>query len=37
LDRKTQVFASTAEPFTESFPGRIYAVDSGRVEIIDEN
>ena len=37
MERKTQVFASTAEPFTESFPGRIYSVDSGRVEIIDEN
>ena len=36
-ERKTQVFASTAEPFTESFPGKIYSVDSGRVEIIDEN
>ena len=35
--RNTQVFASTAEPFAVSFPGRIYRVDSGRVEIIDEN
>ncbi|MDD4160268.1 MAG: DNA replication and repair protein RecF [Synergistaceae bacterium] len=37
IERKTQVFASTAEPFAESFPGRIYRVDSGRVEIIDED
>lgn len=37
MERETQVFASTAEPFKERFPGRIYGVDSGRVKIIDEN
>ena len=37
LERKAQVFASTAEPFVETFPGRIYGVDSGSVEIINEN
>ncbi len=37
LDRNTQVFASTAEPFSENFPGRVYVVDSGRVEIKNEN
>ncbi len=36
-DRKAQVFASTAEPFAGNFPGKVYGVESGRVEIIDEN
>ncbi|MCW1712184.1 MULTISPECIES: DNA replication/repair protein RecF [Synergistaceae] len=36
-EKNTQVFASTAEPFAESFPGRIYGIDSGRVETINEN
>ncbi len=37
LERKTQVLPLQPEPFTESFPGRMHGVDSGRVEIIDEN
>lgn len=31
LERKAQVFAATAEPFTEKFPGEIYKVEGGTV------
>ena len=31
LERKAQVFAATAEPFTERFPGEIYRVEGGTV------
>lgn len=31
LERKAQVFAATAEPFTESFSSRIYEIKGGRV------
>lgn len=34
LARKTQVFAATAEPFPEDFPGAVYEVRSGRVELL---
>ncbi len=30
-EKNTQVFASTAEPFAEKFPGRIYRIDSGEL------
>jgi len=36
-EKNTQVFASTAEPFAEKFPGRIYRIDSGRVETVNED
>ncbi len=32
IKRKAQVFAATAEPFTEIFPGTVYHVSEGRVE-----
>ena len=35
-DRKAQVFAATAEPFTEHFFGTIYKVDKGKVEVFSE-
>lgn len=31
LERKTQVFAATAEPGAEDFPGERYTVSDGRV------
>lgn len=36
LDRKEQVIAATAEPFTENFRGAVYRVDKGKVEKISE-
>lgn len=36
-ERKAQVFAATAEPFTGWFKGNVYKVESGRVEKINEN
>ncbi len=35
-DRKAQVFAATAEPFTEHFFGTIYKVDKGRIEVFSK-
>lgn len=37
LSRGTQVFAATAEPFTQKFPGTIHRVSCGRVEESYEN
>lgn len=34
LARKTQVFAATAEPFADGFPGMVYEVKSGRVKAL---
>ena len=36
-DRKAQVFAATAEPFSETFSGAVYSVNNGIVEKTDEN
>lgn len=36
IRRKAQVFAATAEQYTEVFPGNIYNVNAGRVEKINE-
>lgn len=32
LERRTQVFAATAEPFSTEFPGSVYEVRNGRVQ-----
>lgn len=34
LERKTQVFAATAEPGLEDFPGVVYETRNGRVELL---
>ena len=31
IERKAQVFAATAEPCTDNFPGEVYIVSEGRV------
>lgn len=36
-ERNAQVFASTAEPPVEKFPGMVHKVDSGRVEMLYDN
>ena len=37
LSRGTQVFAATAEPFCENFPGLIHKVSGGRITESREN
>ncbi len=37
INRRAQVFAATAEPFGDKFPGYVYTVSKGRVIEIDEN
>lgn len=34
LTRRTQVFAATAEPFTEGFPGAVYMTKNGHSELL---
>ena len=37
INRRAQVFAATAEPFPDKFPGSVYTVSKGRVIEFDEN